>query len=461
MRVCVVGAGYVGLVTAAVLADGGHQVRVVETDRKRLAALRQGQAPFSEPDLDGILARNQAARRLDYAGTLQEEGEPFDVIIIAVGTPAGPDGHTDLAAFWQVAAALAALPPGERVVAVKSTVPVGTGDRLEAYLLDQAGHASWYVASNPEFLRQGSAVWDTLQANRLVIGTSEDKAAVALTALYSCLARPVLLMDRRSAELMKYAANAFLAMKISFSNEIANLCDLVGADISMVTLGLAMDPRIGGAFLGAGIGFGGSCLPKDLRSLAAAGRDLGYRMELVEATMKVNEHQRLLLAWRAERLLEGLMGKEVAVWGLTYKPGTDDVRGAPALDMLAYFVDSGARVRAYDPALQARQEVAGLFPAVRVVNDMYQAVDGAQALMVLTEWEAFVQADWHRILSLMACPVVLDGRNCLDSRVLEAAGFCYLGVGRGRPAPDVVSGRQEMTGMALLQAVAGVRSGGH
>ncbi|MDN5327317.1 MAG: UDPglucose 6-dehydrogenase [Moorella sp. (in: firmicutes)] len=445
MQLCITGAGYVGLVTAAVLADLGHEVMVVEVDPYRLAVLERGNVPFSEPDLAPLVRNNIKKGRLDFTADLVAGAAAAEVIIIAVGTPPRQDGVPDMTAFNSVVKVLPSLPPRRRVVAVKSTVPVGTGDALDAFLQQNSLPGQWQVVANPEFLRQGSAVKDTREADRIVIGASDPEAAHVLIKLYAPLNRPVLVVDRCSAEMIKYAANAFLATKISFINEMAGLCELMGADIGAVAQGIGMDHRIGPAFLKAGIGFGGSCLPKDLAALLALGTSLERPLPLTRAVVQVNEEQKLLLARYLEFLIGDLQERRIALLGLTFKPGTDDIRSAPALELLAYLLQRGSRVTAYDPEERARRQVARSFPAVTVCDDPYRAAAAAEAILLLTEWPEFSRLDWRRLRHLVKRALVLDGRNFLEGPQVEEHGFLYVGIGQKnyslRRAGEICRGR--------------------
>jgi len=364
---------------------------------------------------------------LGFTGDLKEGAEGAEAVFIAVGTPSGPGGRADLTDFWKVASDLAQLPPATRIAVIKSTVPVGTGDALEEYLRKKAPHAHWQVVSNPEFLRQGLALEDFLKGDRIVIGAKEEEAAQRVAQLYAPLSRPLLIVDRRTAEMIKYASNAFLATKISFINEMARLCQEVGADIEKVAQGMGLDHRIGPHFLRAGIGFGGSCLPKDLLSLISLGRDLGKNLPLLRAVWDINEEQKLLLAGYLEEIWGELQGKKVAVLGITFKPGTDDTRDAPSLGLIPHLILRGALVTAYDPQEKARRVLAQLFPQCMVYDNPYQAAAAAHALLFLTEWPEFSSLDWKRLQLLTQGSVVLDGRNFLSPEAMEGQGFILRG----------------------------------
>ncbi len=429
MQICVVGAGYVGLVTAAALADFGHQVTVVENDQQRFTSLQNGKVPFVEKGLTPLVRKCCRTGQLCFTTDLAVVASA-DLVFIAVGTPPLPNGRPDLSALHQVAAALANLPA--RTVVIKSTVPVGTGDWLEENLRSKGQKKKWRVLSNPEFLRPGSALDDFRHPDRIVIGAAEEEAAYILVKLYASLNCPLLVVDRRSAEMIKYAANAYLATKISFINEIANLCEMSGADISGVSQGIGMDRRIGQAFLKAGIGFGGSCLPKDLAALLALGQDMGLPLSLLQATVTVNNKQRFFLADRLKELLGDLAHARVACWGLTYKPGVDDIRGAPALDLLTYLTEEGANVYAYDPQEQVRNEIGKILPSVVICDTAKSAAQEADAILLLTEWPEFGYINWKKLLKVVNRPLVLDGRNSLDGAAVEEAGFYYVGLGQAR-----------------------------
>lgn len=446
MRICVVGAGYVGLVTAAVIANLGHQVSVVENQPEKIAALQKGETPIYEEGLPVLVRENFREGRLTFTSDMAAAAEA-EVVFIAVGTPPLADGSPDMAAFHAVRDVLCGLPRprpvvplptagirtlggGRRVVVIKSTVPIGTGDSLQDFFQDNAVSRSWQVVSNPEFLRQGTALYDTMNADRIVIGAGEEEAAHLLMKIYAPLGRPVLLVDRRSAEMIKYAANAFLAAKISFINEIANLCDQMGADIGAVARGIGMDARIGHSFLKAGIGFGGSCFPKDLNALLFAGQELRLPLPMISAVKEVNDRQNLLLVHCLEDLFGTLQGLRVCLWGLTYKPGTDDARDAPALAVVSRLTDLGARVTAYDPQLKACRQVKQRFPLLGIARDPYEAATRSEAILLLTEWPEFTHVKWNRMRRLVTKPLVLDGRNFLDGPAVEAAGFGYVGIGQ-------------------------------
>ena len=436
MRICVVGAGYVGLVTAAVIAGLGYQVSVVENQPAKLAVLRKGETPIYEEGLPNLVKDNFRDGRLAFTDDIGAAAEKAEAVFIAVGTPSQADGSPDMTSFYAVRDALCQLPhrssTGRRLAVVKSTVPIGTGDALHHFFQKNAASRSWQVVSNPEFLRQGTALYDTNHADRIIIGAEEEDAAHLLMKIYAPLSRPVLLVDRRSAEMIKYAANTFLAAKISFINEMACLCEQVGADIGAVARGMGMDARIGHAFLKAGIGFGGSCFPKDLHALLSTGQETQLQLPMITAVAAVNHNQNLLLPRFLGELYGDLQGVRVCLWGLTYKPGTDDTRDAPALAVLTELIGRGAQVTAYDPQLKACWLVKQQFPAVSIAHDPYEAAARSEAILLLTEWPEFAHLNWNRLRHQVKRPLVLDGRNHLEGSVIEAAGFSYAGIGQKR-----------------------------
>ncbi|WP_324715313.1 UDP-glucose/GDP-mannose dehydrogenase family protein [Carboxydochorda subterranea] len=441
MHVGVVGAGYVGLVAAVGLAAAGHDTAVAEADPAKLAALREGRVPFYEPGLQEWL--DSVAARMTFvesAGSLP----PCDVVLIAVGTPSGPSGQTDLTQVRQAVREVAATARPGTVVAMKSTVPPGTGLELVRAYLEPAGRDLAYV-SNPEFLREGKAVDDWLHPDRVVVGAAEPGAGERVAELYRHLGAPLLMTDITSAEMVKYASNALLATKISFINEIANVCELVGAHIDDVARGVGMDPRLGSHFLQAGIGYGGSCFPKDTRALDFTAALNGYSFELLTAVIEVNRRQRIRVVQRLHEALGGLAGRSVAVLGLSFKPGTDDTRESPGVEIARMLAGAGAEVRAYDPVARLSQEAEQVLgPGARRTATLAEAVAGAQAVVVATEWQEFREADWAAVRRAMERPwVIFDGRNCLDGEAMESLGFTYFAVGRqvGRRRQAAVAAR--------------------
>lgn len=452
MRVAIIGAGYVGLTTGVALAYLGHGVEMVDQDLHKLALLNQGQAPIHEPGLGELLS--QVRPRIQFTDRTHAAVGSADLVIIAVGTPPKPNGEADIRHVEDAArAAATGIQPGQScTMVVKSTVPIGSNRRVAhvvARVLAERGvTAQVSFASNPEFLREGLALHDTFYPDRIVVGTEQPAAAAALQQLYrpileqtfappAMLPRPegyqlppFLTTDPTSAEMIKYAANAFLALKISFINEIAGLCERVGADVTEVARGIGLDPRIGHRFLAAGLGWGGSCFPKDTAALLAMAGEYGYTMPIVEAARAVNRRQRQLMVDKLQQALKVLRGRVIGILGLAFKPHTDDVREAPALEIIRTLVERGAHVRAHDPVAmeQARQALAGV--DVEWVASPYQAADGADALLLATEWEAYKALDLARLAGQMRSAILVDGRNLFSPDQARAAGFTYMGVGR-------------------------------
>ncbi len=432
MKICVIGTGYVGLVAGAGFADMGQDVVCCDIDAEKIAMLQRGQIPIFEPGLDRLVAHNVAEQRLAFTTDVPGSVAGAEVVVLAVGTPPGPDGSADLSYIFQAAESAARALTGWAVLVTKSTVPVGTGDKIEALVRSVSQHEV-AVASNPEFLKEGDAVNDFMKPDRIIIGCSDKRAIKTLKALYAPFTRSsdrVMLMDRRSAELTKYAANAMLATRISFMNELANLCDALGADIELVRRGMGSDARIGPKFLYAGVGFGGSCFPKDLRAALSSGREAGVPMQLLEAVNRVNDRQKLRLGEDLLRHFEGkLAGRRIAVWGIAFKPGTDDIREAPALVLVDQLLAAGAEVTVTDPqALAPARKVLG--DRVRFETGAYRCAEGADALALVTEWHEYRRPNLERLKRAMKEPVVFDGRNQWDPETLRAAGFTYYGIGR-------------------------------
>lgn len=433
-RVCVVGGGYVGLVTAAALAESGHEVRVVEADAGRRAALRQGRSPIHEPGLDELLARLVRAGSLSVTDDVAEAMRGAGMAIIAVGTPPLPDGHADLSQVCAALCAISAVAGKDTVVVVKSSVPPGTTRELPRLAGLRAGAPPLVVC--PEFLREGNALEDVRNPARIVVGGDDRAACARVLALFAHLPGHRVATDPTSAEMIKYGANSFLALKISFINEIAHLCELAGADVQAVADGVGSDPRIGRAFLNAGLGFGGSCFPKDVRALEETAGYHGHSFWLLKAAADVNALQRRRFVARVQELLGGrLAGRRVAVLGVAFKPGTDDMRQAVSIDIVRHLQDLGARVSATDPV--ALDNAARLMPGVRLVADAYECVRGADAVLLVTEWPEYAALDWERVAASLRRRVVVDGRNLLDGAAMLELGFTYAGVGRPvmRPKP--------------------------
>jgi UDPglucose 6-dehydrogenase len=433
MHIAVVGSGYVGLVSGACLADFGHSVICIDADRDKIAALNRDVMPIYEPGLEELVRSNRASRRLAFTTDLKAAVAGADVVFIAVGTPSRRgDGHADLSYVHGVAREMAPHLRDFTVIATKSTVPVGTGDEVERIVRETNPTADVAVVSNPEFLREGSAIGDFKRPDRIVVGLADERARKTMSDVYRPLALnepPLFFTGRRSAELIKYAANAFLAMKITFINEIADLCESAGADVQDVARGVGLDNRIGRKFLHPGPGYGGSCFPKDTMALVKTAQDHGTPLRLIETTVAVNEQRRRTIARKVTAALGGAVrGRTVAILGLTFKPNTDDMREAPSLDIIRFLQDQGARVRAYDPAGKAAEH--GLVDNVEIAGDAYDAAKGADATVIVTEWDEFRALDLERLKKAMAGAVIVDLRNVYRPDDMRRLGFTYVGVGR-------------------------------
>ncbi len=433
MRVTMIGAGYVGLVSGACFADFGHQVVCIDKDAGKVAALNRAEIPIFEPGLDDLVEANMQQGRLKFS-TETAQVKDADAVFIAVGTPSRRgDGHADLSYVYEAVRELAPLISSTAVVVTKSTVPVGTGDEIERILRELRRDAEIQVVSNPEFLREGAAIQDFKHPDRIVVGSEDIGARNVLAEIYRPLylnTPPLIYVSRRTAELIKYAANAFLATKITFINEIADLCEQVGADVQEVSRGIGLDNRIGGKFLHAGPGFGGSCFPKDASALLKTAHDYGVPLRIVETVSAVNEQRKRAMARKVVAALDGsVRGKTVAVLGLTFKPNTDDTRDSPAIPLITALQDMGATVRGYDPA--GMEQAKPLLPAVTYCNSAYSAAEGADAVVIATEWEQFRALDLLRLKTVMAQPVIVDLRNIYRPDDMKRANFRYLAVGRG------------------------------
>ncbi|WP_370238120.1 UDP-glucose/GDP-mannose dehydrogenase family protein [Brevundimonas sp.] len=433
MRVAMIGTGYVGLVSGACFADFGHVVTCVDKDASKIERLEQGIMPIYEPGLDTLVAKNVEEGRLFFAVDGAKAIREADAVFIAVGTPSRRgDGHADLSYVYAAAEEIADLIGGLTVVVTKSTVPVGTGDEIERIIRERRPDAEFAVVSNPEFLREGAAIGDFKRPDRVVVGTDNDRAKTVMSELYRPLnlnESPLLFVGRRTSELIKYAANAFLAMKITFINEMADLCEAVGADVQQVARGIGLDNRIGSKFLHAGPGYGGSCFPKDTLALVRTAVDAGSPVRLVETTVEVNDARKKAMAGRVEKALDGdLSGKTVAVLGLTFKPNTDDMRDSPSLDLVPALVAAGATVRAFDP--EGMHEAKALLKGVDFRDGPYDAVEGADVVVIVTEWDPFRALDLDRLKSLVKQPVIVDLRNIYRPEDMRAKGFRYTSIGR-------------------------------
>lgn len=433
MKIAVVGTGYVGLVTGTCFAETGNDVTCIDINEQKINSLKNGELPIFEPDLDLIFERNTKEGRLNFTTSLAEGIEGAKVIFLALPTPPGEDGSADLKYILQVAKDLGPILKSYTVIVDKSTVPVGTADKVHAALAEKASLDLFDVVSNPEFLREGVAVEDFLKPERVVIGTSSEKAREVMGRLYEPFVRqgnPIIFMDERSAEMTKYAANAFLATKISFMNEVANLCEKVGADVDNVRRGIGTDSRIGKRFLFPGIGYGGSCFPKDVQALHFTANENKYDFKILDAVMEVNNVQRKKFFQKILAYFNGdLKGKKIALWGLAFKPNTDDIREAPAIYLIEEFLKHGAAVQAYDP--EAINNVKAIFgDKVTFTADQYSALADSDFLVIATEWNAFRSPDFAKVKSLLKANVIFDGRNLYDLSEMAEQGFYYYSIGR-------------------------------
>jgi UDPglucose 6-dehydrogenase len=432
MKVCVVGTGYVGLVAGTCFAECGNEVICVDVDQRKLALLREGKSPIYEPGLEELLRRNQREGRLSFTDDLADAVRKSMFCFIAVGTPERADGSADLSAVLGVAAVIGRAMVGYRIVVVKSTVPVGTADRVRQEIAALTSHP-FDVVSNPEFLKEGAAVEDFMKPDRVVIGSSSEKAIELMKELYAPFVRtenPIFVMDNRSAEMTKYAANALLATRISFMNEVANLCERVGADVNLVRRGVGSDRRIGQHFLFPGVGYGGSCFPKDVQAMIQTAEEYGLDSAMLRAVDAVNDRQKHVLVHKVKAHFRGdLRDRSFAVWGLSFKPRTDDMREAPSLTVVEGLLKAGAQVRVHDP--EALAEARRYFgDRVRYCETNYDALGGADALLILTEWNEFRRPDFARMKQLLKQPVVFDGRNLYEPGDMAELGFVYYSIGR-------------------------------
>jgi len=428
-KVAVIGAGYVGLTTAACLADLGNAVTVVDIDEKKIAQLKNHQVPFYEPGLIELVERNARARRLSFTTSYVDAVPGAEYAIIAVSTPEGEGGEADLSYVEAAAGSIADAMDGPLVVVNKSTVPPLTGDMVSRVLQKRNTKHKASVVSNPEFLREGSAIQDFMHPDRVVVGSNDHEAALKVAALYAPLeARVLVTPNIYTAEMVKYASNAFLATRISFINEIAWISERVGADAKLVAEGMGLDKRIGSAYLDAGIGWGGSCFPKDVAALAAISERFNYHPELLQAVMQINRDQRMVVVDLLRETLDELPGRVIGLLGLAFKPNTDDMREAPSIGIAKVLLAAGAEVRAYDPAAIERSRV--LMPEVEYLKDAYAVAAGADAIVLITEWNEFRQLDMARVKQLMRRPVIVDGRNIYDPEAMRGLGFTYRGIGR-------------------------------
>jgi UDPglucose 6-dehydrogenase len=462
MRVAMIGAGYVGLVSGACFADFGHLVTCVDKEDTKISAIQRGRMPIFEPGLDQLVSKNVAEGRLHFTTKFAEAVAEADVVLIAVGTPSRRgDGHADLSYVFAAAREIAASLDGYTVVVTKSTVPVGTGDEVERIICAARPDADVAVVSNPEFLREGAAIQDFKHPDRIVVGTTDERARKVMEDLYRPLylnKAPILHTSRRTAELIKYSANAFLATKITFINEMADLCERVGADVQDVARGIGLDSRIGSKFLHAGPGFGGSCFPKDTAALIKTAQDHDVSLRILEAVVAVNDKRKRALARKVSAAFGGVLrGKTVAVLGLTFKPNTDDMRDSPAISLITALQDMGAKVRAYDPA--GMQQARTALTSVDYCDGPYSCADNADALVIATEWEQFRALDLGRVKDIMACPVIIDLRNIYRADDMTQHGFYYDSVGRmpSKRAPTPLRPRHQDTERSRIVAYAGAK----
>jgi UDPglucose 6-dehydrogenase len=431
-HICVIGTGYVGLVTGVCFADLGNTVHCLDIDQERIAKLNAAKMPIFEPGLEEIVARNVQAGRLFFTTDYQLALKDAEFAFIAVGTPSGSEGEADLQQVREVAEKIADVIQHPIIIVNKSTVPVGTGDWVAEVIRKRRGgnDLEFYVVSNPEFLREGSAISDFMNPDRAVLGSMHRAAAEKVSELYQPLRCPILITDLRTAEMIKYASNAFLATRISFINEIACICEELGADVREVADGMGLDKRIGRTFLDAGLGWGGSCFPKDVKALSHMAEINNTNPQLLKAVMEINQNMRRRLVFKLRNALGGsLSEKEIGVLGLSFKPNTDDIRDAPALEVIHLLENEGAHIRAYDP--QAMPNVEKVMPHIKLCADPYQVAESADALLLATEWNEFKQLDFNRIHKLMRTPVLMDGRNQWDGEALRSQGFTYFGIGQG------------------------------
>ncbi|HBL80348.1 MAG TPA: UDP-glucose 6-dehydrogenase [Aequorivita sp.] len=432
MKISVIGTGYVGLVTGTCLAETGNEVICVDIDKAKVEKMRNGEVPIYEPHLDVLFERNIKANRLKFTTSLEEGLAHGDIIFLALPTPEDEDGSADLSYVLNVSEEIGKNIREYKVIVDKSTVPVGTAEKVYAVIAENAP-CEFDVVSNPEFLREGFAVDDFMKPERIIVGSSSERATALMKKLYSPFVRsgnPIIVMDEKSAELTKYAANSFLATKITFMNEIANYCEKVGADVDMVRAGMGTDSRIGKRFLFPGIGYGGSCFPKDVKALKKAGKNENYDFKILKSVIEINSAQKTILLPKIENYFKnGLKGRIIAVWGLAFKPETDDIREAPSIDMMEGLLDKGAKLQVFDP--EAMPNIKKRFgDKLHYSESMYAALEGADALLICTEWSIFRTPDYGRLKQLLKNPVVFDGRNLYNVNDMEAEGFTYVSVGR-------------------------------
>lgn len=439
-KIAVVGTGYVGLVSGTCFAETGNQVICVDIDENKVKKMQNGEVPIYEPHLDVIFERNVKANRISFTTDLKSAVDFAEIIFLALPTPPGEDGSADLRYVLDVAGELGEIMTEYKVIVDKSTVPVGTAEKVEAKINEKAT-VDFAVVSNPEFLREGFAVDDFLNPDRVVIGTVDDRAIKIMQELYKPFTKngaPIIIMDEKSAELTKYAANSFLATKITFMNEVANFCELVGADVDKVREGIGSDSRIGHKFLYPGIGFGGSCFPKDVQALVKSGKEVDYRFQIIDSVLSVNDKQKVILADKVMNHFGDVKGMKFGLWGLAFKPDTDDIREASALYMISALVTAGAEVIAFDP--EAADNVRGVIgDQITYATNQYEAIEGCDALLIATEWSMFRNPDFDKMKACLKQPVIFDGRNIYDLDRMNDLGFYYNSIGRKTVNPFVTS----------------------
>ncbi|WP_102264397.1 UDP-glucose dehydrogenase family protein [Mesobacillus jeotgali] len=436
MNVCVVGTGYVGLVSGVCFSDIGNKVTCIDLDHNKIDKLKQGIIPIYEPGLSDLVLKNINENRLFFSTDLAEGLKDADVVFIAVGTPPKENGEADLQYVEAVAKSIGEHLDSYKVIVTKSTVPVGTGKRVKEIIASVSGHTNFDIASNPEFLREGSAIYDTMNMERAVIGIESDKASEVLTELHKPFNTNIVLTDVETAEMIKYASNAFLATKISFINEVANVCELVGADVTKVAEGMGFDNRIGKAFLQAGIGYGGSCFPKDTSALVQIAGKAGYDFKIVRNVEEVNQNQRFKIIDKLEAVFNNdLSGRKIAVLGLAFKPNTDDMRDAPSIDLIPLLQEKGADVFAFDPV--ATENAQKVIPGLNAVESLQKAVDNADAVVILTDWPEFKEMDLVQLKETINQPIIIDGRNMFEPETMKELGYYYSSIGR-----PLVDGRE-------------------
>ena len=444
MKIAVVGTGYVGLVSGTCFAETGNHVTCIDIDTAKVEQMQAGKIPIYEPGLETLFHRNIEQDRLVFTTSLEEGIKDAEIIFLALPTPPGEDGSADLSYIQNVARDLSFIITDYKVIVDKSTVPVGTAEKVHAILAKNLSEDLFDVVSNPEFLREGVAVDDFMKPDRVVIGTESDRAKEVMSRLYKPFVRqgnPIFFMDERSAEMTKYAANSYLATRISFMNEIANLCNIAGADVDNVRRGMGSDSRIGKRFLFPGVGYGGSCFPKDVQALAKTAQEYDYDFKILKSVMTVNHLQKKIMGQRVHDFFKGeLKGKTIAVWGLAFKPNTDDIREAPAIETIDYLLENGANVRAFDPeAIENMRQIYG--DKVHFGDDMYGVLQGADALIIMTEWNVFRMPDFAKIKNLLSQPVIFDGRNLYDLNDIKKLGFYYESIGRQAVNEEILAAR--------------------